>query len=725
MNRGLALGIAFLALALWSGVGAARLTVPQGLSDEVGFWKRVYTDVDTDGGLIHDSRHLAVVYEAVEFPDGVRSRRARQHYVDRIKARYRRILARLAKGPRDGLSDEERRVLALWPEAVSARTLRAARHHIRFQLGQRDKFRGGLIRSGAWEPHIRRTLKAMGLPEELAALPHVESSFNPRARSHVGAAGLWQFTRSTGRRYMRIDHVVDERMDPYLSTVAAARLLKHNYAVLGSWPLAITAYNHGAAGMRRAVQEVGTDDIVRIVHDYDSPTFGFASRNFYAAFLAAAELDFNAGQYFGDLRRDQPVSTASFAVPAYVTASTLADVLGVGEDVLRTYNPALQEPVWQATKRVPKDFEMRVPWDRSGSAPAVLLANLGGDQRYAAQIPDRFHTVRRGQTLSSIAARYGVRTSRLVALNDLRSRNFIRAGQVLRLPGAESAAHTAQAEPAEPDAIPESGVYTVSRGDSLWEIAKRFDLPVSELAALNSLDDRDRLRIGQTIRLTAPEEPQSPQEPDGETILASADASDLDLASAVLEQAPPQAESVVEEADQGAVPVETQPQLSADPADYEVSADATIEVQAAETLGHYADWLQIRTQRLRDINGLRFGRPVVIGQRLKLQFTDVDRSEFVRRRVAYHRRLQGQFFQAFRITGSEDYAVERGDSLWLLARRAEHVPLWLLRQYNPDLDFSSLKPGMVVTLPQVRERQNDGDAPPAGEGPIQQASLDE
>ena len=261
---------------------------PAELEPNVRFWIGVYTEVSTHGGLVHDSRNLAVVYETVRFPEGLSSR-SRQRRVDSVKRRYRQILQTLAGGKRTGLSADEARVLALWPDGVANSTLRDASRRLRFQLGQADKFRAGLVRSGAWEPHIRKTFSDMGLPVELAALPHVESSYTPYAYSRVGAAGLWQFTRSTGRRFLRVDHVVDERLDPYRSTVAAGRLLKQNRATTGSWPLAITAYNHGAAGMRRAVRKLGTRDIATIVSKYSSRTFGFASRNFYVEFLAAAE----------------------------------------------------------------------------------------------------------------------------------------------------------------------------------------------------------------------------------------------------------------------------------------------------------------------------------------------------------------------------------------------------------------------------------------------------
>src|SRR5213076_396741 len=181
--------------------------------------------------------------------------------------------------------------------------LHAATEDVRFQLGQADRFRAGLIRSGAWETHIAQVLANLGLPAELAVLPHVESSFNPAAYSKVGAAGLWQFMRSMGRRYMRIDSAVDYRLDPFRSTEAAAQLL---------------AYNHGTAGVRRAKETLGTDDIARIVRSYSSRTFGFASRNFYVSFLAALDIDRNPEKYFGALQKQTEARFQEVQVPAYV-----------------------------------------------------------------------------------------------------------------------------------------------------------------------------------------------------------------------------------------------------------------------------------------------------------------------------------------------------------------------------------------------------------------------
>ena len=152
----------------------------------------------------------------------------------------------LATGKREGLTREQQRVLELWPASVSNQTLRAAAENVRWQLGQSNRFLAGLRRSGAYRDHIEEVIRSKNLPAGLVVLPHVESSFNPGAYSSAAAAGMWQFTRATGQRFMRIDHIVDERMDPYIAAEAAMSLLEYNYRVLGTWPLALTAYNHGA-----------------------------------------------------------------------------------------------------------------------------------------------------------------------------------------------------------------------------------------------------------------------------------------------------------------------------------------------------------------------------------------------------------------------------------------------------------------------------------------------
>ncbi|HTE40382.1 MAG TPA: transglycosylase SLT domain-containing protein, partial [Steroidobacteraceae bacterium] len=381
---------------------------PAELDADVRFWQRVYTEAGTDGGFIHDDTHLDVVYEQLSLPADL-APRARTKRVEDAKTKYSVILRKLANGGGD-LSAEEQRVRDLWPKSASRATLLQAADAVRFQLGQSNRFKEGLVRSGQWLPQIQKIFLQEGLPKELASLPHVESSFNPYAYSKVGAAGMWQFMRPTGRRFLRIDNTIDERLDPYKSSQAAASFLAQNYAVLGKWPLALTAYNHGPGGMRRAVDKLGTDDIAVIVRKYESKTFGFASRNFYLAFLAALEIDTNPEKFFGPLQRNPVDSSQLIVLPDYMAMPNLVSATGVDADVLKRLNPSLLPGVWSGARRVPKGFEFRAPATIDLSQ---ALARVDSRGRFDAQIKETQHRVQSGETLSVIASRYSVSQSRL------------------------------------------------------------------------------------------------------------------------------------------------------------------------------------------------------------------------------------------------------------------------------------------------------------------------
>ncbi|MDX1488594.1 MAG: LysM peptidoglycan-binding domain-containing protein, partial [Acidiferrobacterales bacterium] len=707
MTRSCFIVIAALAATVaYSADAPSSFTVPAELESATNFWKRVYTEVDTNGGFIHDDRHLDVVYEVVRFPSE-RSERGRRSYVKKAKQRYRNILLRLARGEREGLSDDEQRVLALWPDSVSKQELRAASYRLRFQLGQADRFRAGLMRAGAWEPYISETLAQMQLPPELVALPHVESSYNPTARSHAGALGLWQLTRSTGRRYLRINATVDERLDPHSATIAAARLLKHNRDVTGSWPLAITAYNHGAAGMRRAVRQLGTHDIATIVREYKSRTFGFSSRNFYAAFLAAVDVHFNTEKYFGRLERDHPVQTELVEVPAYMSVATLEDALGIDRVTLREHNPALRYAVWRGARHVPRGYKLRLPYGALDGPANALLARVTPDQRYQGQPGGEVYRVRYGDTVGQIATRFGVSEHELVAFNGLASRHHIRAGQRLHLPPSAAVSGSMRAaRPATHAASPADGFYEVQGGDTLSVIARRFGVSEQALVQANALSNRHRISAGQVLRVAIDVLDKTGAAPAVDTmasVVEAAPATDSEPEMTPTEVASVEAAEPASAREAEAIgptlPTVAHPALAADPSDYTVSSDGTIEVQAAETLGHYAEWLEVRASALRRLNGMRYRQPVVVGRRLRLEFTRTSLETFEQRRLAYHRALQETFFTQYRISDTHEHVVQRGELVWILSQRRYNVPLWLLRQYNPDLDLNAVLPGITITIP--------------------------
>jgi membrane-bound lytic murein transglycosylase D len=680
---------------------------PQELERDVAFWRRIYTEVTTSGGVLHDPERLDVVYEVVKFPSDLPPRQ-RSKRVDELKKKYGKILEKVAAADEADLTAEERRVHALWPKGTRKARLEQAAEEVRFQLGQADRFQEGLVRSGAYRDYIAATFEKAGLPRELAALPHVESSFNTYAYSKVGAAGMWQFMRATGRRFMRIDATVDERLDPYRSTQAAVKFLEQNYIVLGNWPLALTAYNHGTAGMRRAKEQMGTDDIAVIARKYSSRSFGFASRNFYVAFLAALEIDQNPENFFGKIQLHPIDNSRIVEMPSFVPASRIAAALKVDADVLRRLNPSLLPSVWHGSRHVPRGFEFRVPAHVDAVA---ALQTLSSGQTFDAQVAESQHRVRSGESLSSIASRYSVSMNQLAELNGLRRPYRINAGQVITLPTkpgqapAVVAAAPKTPEVAAKPATPPTGVvgtenrYVVRRGDTLTRIATKHGLSEDALMELNSIKNRNFVYEGQVLALAAsaraapPTEAQVPVE----AIVPPPQAEPVSVAEA----AEPVSEREADEIGPTLLPG-MQAALSADPSDYSVHEDHSVRVQAAETLGHYAEWLDVRASQLRQINRMSMATPVVMGRKVKLDFSKVSPDQFEARRLEYHRQLQETFFAQFRISGNETHVIKRGESIWVLAQQRYNIPIWLLRQYNPDLDLGSIRPGTKLVIPTVR-----------------------
>ena len=585
---------------------------PAELEADIQFWTRVYTEIGTTAGFIHDARHLSIIYEQIEFETDT-TRRKRERIVASSKTKYARILAKLATGNRDRLTTEAQRVLSLWPQDVSREQLKDAAKNLRFQLGQADRFLAGLERSGQWLQDIQQILESHEIPAQLAVLPHIESSYNPGAHSYRGASGLWQFTRSTGKLYLRIDRVVDERLDPIKSTTAAAELLKDNLDVTGTWPLAITAYNHGAKGMRRAIRQTNGNDIAKIVREYKSRSFGFASRNFYIGFLAAIDVVENANSHFGEFEFSQPPPLLSLRTEDFFNAHSLAQHLGIEHTVLQQHNPALRSVVWQGVKYIPRGFILKIPKNLLLGSPSKILTQIPVQDRFQFQRQETEYKVARGDSLSTIAAQYGTSVSVLTALNDLSSKHMIRVGQTLKLPLAEQSNSEKFGETNTPSVTAEK-------------------------------------RQSQTARLAT-------------STTTSVSAANLDR--------------------------------------YSVDSNRFIKALIPETIGHYANWLGLSSSVITELNNIKNQQSLLMGQKLRLDFSRVTAQLFEQRRREYHTRLREQFFARHRITNVIDYTVQVGDSLWTLANNKYGIPIWLLQNYNPGFDFENAKIGGRLKIPQV------------------------
>lgn len=357
-------------------------TVPAGMEDRVQFWKDIYTKYTSEQGVLHDSQYVNLVYENLDFGDITaradltlrQKEKARRKRVDDMKkdvvARFKR-LQELKSG--EGLTGEDARYWEMFAKIDEPKKFLEAgkKGRIRFQLGQRDIFTKGIYQSGRYLRQMEEIFAQQGLPRELTRLPFVESSFNLRARSRVGASGIWQFMRSTARLYMRMDNSADERNDPLRATVAAAKKMRDNFTMLKSWPLAITAYNHGPAGVKRLTEKMGTTDIVELI-DVRKGRFKFASASFFASYLAALDVERNADKYFGALEIMPELRGAEIQLTKNQSHKELMKWFGGDLELAKVLNPHVTEGVWKGSAALSRRHILRVPLLQESQARAEL-----------------------------------------------------------------------------------------------------------------------------------------------------------------------------------------------------------------------------------------------------------------------------------------------------------------------------------------------------------------
>jgi len=276
---------------------------PGELEPAVDFWRKTYAVWHRSEVAVHDDRYMDVIYEVFVLPgsvgEGLTSEQ--KNIVSQRREFWRAQLSVLEAKVHnnEALNAIDRQIIAKLTHNGRQinHVVPGASERIRSQRGTRERFKQGLDISQRYDRQFRRIFKEAGLPEDLAFLPHVESSFQFSAKSSAGAVGMWQFTKAGAQTFMPDGNKRDQRLDPVASAVGAANYLKHAYKKLNDWPAAITSYNHGIGGMKRAQNQVGRD-FVQIVDTYTGPAFGFASRNYYAQFLAAREIANNPRQYF-------------------------------------------------------------------------------------------------------------------------------------------------------------------------------------------------------------------------------------------------------------------------------------------------------------------------------------------------------------------------------------------------------------------------------------------
>ena len=422
------------------GAAAASGNFPEypTISKNIKFWEKIYAVYSLQQAVIHDSEDLSRVYQVVNLVDLDSPGAQRQNSAIQKQAceRYSNLLRKLADAP--PRSPEEQRVAGLFPGKNGRAEMAAAAENVRSQSGQKERFLAGVIKSGEYLAEIKNILQSYGLPTELAHLPHVESSFNFKAYSRIGAAGLWQFTRDTGKQYLTVNNVIDERLDPIASTHAAAKYLLKSYQRLNSWPLAITSYNYGLAGMLRAVNEhTNYEDIF---NNYKKGHFKFASKNFYAEFLAAR----NVAQYL-EKTINRPAAKANHQylnLTVHADIKELARYYNIPVGTIADLNPALRPPILSGEKRIPAGYKLRLPLlDKTPQLASTRQPVPAQNEQRAS----RGYQVRQGDTAAGIARLHKISLKSLVQANNLDHAATIRPGQKLVIPQTAPANNERQA----------------------------------------------------------------------------------------------------------------------------------------------------------------------------------------------------------------------------------------------------------------------------------------
>jgi membrane-bound lytic murein transglycosylase D len=377
---------------------SADFKVPEGIEPLVRFWLGIYTQYTTHHLVIFDSKEPQIVYDVLDLRPLYKS--ARNMVAYEIVARYRarqamaRVrsqLAYLARHPKlKNPNPDQAKILKAIQDSGTRVPIAQLAHQVRSQTGQRDNVMRGLVAAEPFFVKMETIFKEMGIPLELTRLPLVESSFNIRAYSRVGAAGVWQFMPASAREYMKISNGFDERLSPLKATVAAGRLLERNFKMLGNWTLAVIAYNHGYRGLPHLRGEQAAD-FSRIAYLFNScrgacagkrrSPLRFASKNYYAEFLAMVHAEAYRDVFYGTPPRLDSRSIAFQRLARPLSGLGVSAEHGVAVRDFMVFNPDVRD----MRKTLPKGYWVALP---SSDDRVTILASLRRDVHEPAQVSD-------------------------------------------------------------------------------------------------------------------------------------------------------------------------------------------------------------------------------------------------------------------------------------------------------------------------------------------------
>lgn len=411
--------------------------MPDSIKNMVFFWTQVFGRYGKDQYVYYHPDDVGVIYSVLDLStlttkstglssgelSALKKKKVGQEWA-RVKQMLLNIQAKKKK-----LTNDEKRIAKLF-KADEAPDLNQTilQKKINVQMGFSHRFHEAIVRSGMYMDEMEKIFAKKGLPIELTRLPLIESAFSIKAVSSANAVGLWQFIPATGKNYLKIDSFADQRKDPILATYAAAEHLKREHKLLGAWPLAVNAYNTGPGRIKQAMKELQTTDIGKIIRNFDGSGYKFYSRNYYPEFLAAVHVFENQKDYFGKIKKLNPLKADLFMPQEPIYFDKVVKNTGLGQSLMASLNPSLSPDVLSGKKPLPAGYLVRVP-DEAGSLFAAAAS-----KNYEKLDKNKWHLVEKGETFALLAKQYKVSESDLRKVNSFLPGDTLTAGFVLEIP---------------------------------------------------------------------------------------------------------------------------------------------------------------------------------------------------------------------------------------------------------------------------------------------------
>ena len=673
----------------------AVFSCPAIIDRRVDFWIEVFHKWKKQNRVLHDSRQPERVYMVLDTQDMCSRKNPKGEVKLGIKVVKQRIdeLVVLISNNADQKRLKKHPYYKLFPNA-DIDYIKKAKDSIRCQSGNQELFTQALNNFQIYRPYILNALSQQNLPEDIQYLPFVESSYNPRAFSFAGAAGMWQIMPRTARSLgLQLGASVDERLEPEYATLAAAKYFRESIDRLSKTaqegnhstlpkdinPFVITSYNYGVRGMQRAINQVGTD-YERLLKEYKSRSFQIAVRNFYASFLAARHVAQNQATFFPELKINPLVPEVDrIALPKPLTAKQILSSLKVSKEQLQELNPGITYRVWKNQRAVPTGYQLKVPYRQAGWQSEIERLNQlkGVTQGTGGGDSGRRHKVRKGQTACGIAQRYKVRCKDLISLNKLNRKAVVKIGQRLKIPGGVQKYR-------------ETKIVKASQ-----ELRKQ--LAAQPVASSNQTES---LNTAQALSL---EKPVDTEVQTAQSNTAKVNKSPVSGATIVSQSESPVAQkspvkNVNSTQENEPIPSKV---VNLDTNIYTEGGRYWVNALPSESIGLYADWLESGTTRsIRQLNKLSGTAQIRVFQKVFLpKLSESAKRDFQLSRNEFHLELQLQYFQRFTVSKVIERPAKRNETMWSIAKN-NRIPMWLLMQYN-----SQIKPGSKLRIPIIKPKR--------------------